>query len=192
MREIPKPGEFYRHFKGMKYQIISTAVHSETSENLVIYQALYDDFKVYARPIDMFLSKVDHSKYPKAEQRYRFERFFPEQMSNNEAGREQIIDDVVTNEVTNEEKSNCSNILVDSTIEEVQCNPDLLAFLDADTFEEKRNLLISMRKRMDDRLINDIAASIDVTVDDGDIDTRFKSLMFCVNKRLEFDTGRLR
>ncbi len=192
MREIPKPGEFYRHFKGMKYQIISIAVHSETSENLVIYQALYDDFKVYARPIDMFLSKVDHSKYPKAEQRYRFERFFPEQMSNNEAGREQIIDDVVTNEVTNEEKSNCSNILVDSTIEEVQCNPDLLAFLDADTFEEKRNLLISMRKRMDDRLINDIAASIDVTVDDGDIDTRFKSLMFCVNKRLEFDTGRLR
>ena len=67
-----------------------------------------------------------------------------------------------------------------------------MAFLDADTYEQKRALLISMRSRMTDRLINDIAASIDVTVDEGDLDTRYKSLLYCVSKLDEFEITRLR
>lgn len=69
----PKIGSVYKHFKGNLYEVKAIAVHSETMERMVVYQALYGENTTYVRPYDSFVSKVDKEKYPDADQEYRFE-----------------------------------------------------------------------------------------------------------------------
>ena len=75
-------GDIVRHFKRETvdpatdpylYMIVGTATHSETGEQMMVYSPLYGDGGLFVRPLDMFLSEVDHEKYPDIRQKYRFE-----------------------------------------------------------------------------------------------------------------------
>lgn len=76
---IVKPFTMWKHFKGTKAMVITVAEHSETGEKMVVYYCMNNEGKtnhkdgIYARPLDMFLSEVDHEKYPNVKQKYRFE-----------------------------------------------------------------------------------------------------------------------
>lgn len=169
MERIPKAGEFYRHFKNKMYQIVTIAKHSETGEDLVIYQALYGDYKVYARPLAMFISEVDHEKYPDVSQTYRFERVELGESESNDAS------------------------VSKTQSEEPEVDPKLMAFLDADSFEEKYNLLVSMRDTITDKLIDDIAVVMDVVIPEGDLHKRYEDLKQSIRTRQKYEfSNRLR
>ena len=73
MRRKIKVHGVYKHFKGKFYLVEETAIHSEDLSEYVVYRQLYDDGKLYIRPLEMFLSEVDHEKYPNVKQKWRFE-----------------------------------------------------------------------------------------------------------------------
>lgn len=72
MRKIKING-IYRHFKGDYYLVLAKAINSETLEEYVIYRALYGNNDLWIRPLTLFLSEVDHKKYPNVKGKYKFE-----------------------------------------------------------------------------------------------------------------------
>lgn len=196
----PKAGEFYRHFKNKMYQVIGVATHSETREKLVIYQALYDDFGIYARPLEMFISEVDHVKYPEVTQKYRFEKIDMNSTAQNTTS-DTIIQEIPNQ--TSEDQLSYTQTVSTSTVvsssqaqeqeDDVQVNPKLLEFLDAETFDEKYNVLVSMRDEINDKLIDDIAVVMDVIIEDGDLMKRYDDLKFAIRTRQKYEySNRLR
>ena len=188
MDRTPKPVELYRHFKNKLYQIVTVATHSETGEKLVIYQALYDDFGIYARPLDMFVSEVDHEKYPDVKQKYRFEKITLKDKPEDMSGKSISLS-------TNEIAANAPEAVSVQTqaCYEPAPDPRLLEFLDADTFEEKYNILISMRDIITDRLIDDIAVVMDVVVPEDPLQKRYDDLKNTIKTRQYYEfSNRLR
>lgn len=214
MRENPKPSELYQHFKGKLYQIVAIAIHSETREELVIYQALYGTFQVYARPLSMFVSKVDEEKYPEYAGKYRFTKINLEELSEKneevkgyQVGLEAGISEkpeyagLKTKAATQteaagtlpvhkdtEEESLGGNIVDDS--QDVEIKPELLLFLDAKGYEEKLNTLLLIKNKLDQEMINAIAISLDVEISEGTIAERFEAIKTCLLTKEKYECSR--
>ena len=186
-------GGFYRHFKDKLYQVKGTAVHSETKEKMVIYQGLYGSYEMYVRPYDMFLSEVDHIKYPDVVQKYRFELIDIKTGKSLEADYEENNQNM---ESEKSEESEESEELEESEesekSEESEEDSKLIRFLDAYDYKEKLDILTSMRGELNDGLIDIMAESIEVAVPEGDITDRYNSLRKCLMAHTKYEGLRLR
>ena len=194
MDRTPKPGELYRHFKNKLYQIVTVATHSETGEKLVIYQALYDDFGVYARPLDMFVSEVDHEKYPDVKQKYRFERVTPQtKQTDTQVKSEAVGQSAAKLPEAGSVQVQTSKAQVPEADEDQAPNPQLIKFLDADTLEEKYNILVSMSDTITDRLLDDMAVVMDVVIPEAPLMERYEDLKNIIRTRQHYEfANRLR
>ena len=139
MTECARPtiGGFYRHFKNRLYQVLSIAVHADTGEELVIYQALYGEFRVYARPLRDFMSEVYREKYPDAMQKMRFVKVTLKSVPKEEEPKDQG---------------------------EGSVHPLLLAFLDAESFEDRLKIFDEMEGIADMHMLDAVAASLDISL----------------------------
>lgn len=180
MRADPKVYEIFTHFKGMKYQILAVATHSETREKYVVYQALYGDYQVYVRPFDMFMSEVDHDKYPQVTQKYRFSREY-EAVEPQQETVPVTQDEVQTKEAQSP---------IDDELS-YNIDPLVLEFLDADTYEARLNILAAIHHKVTDDMINTMAVAIDVEIDEGPIEERFDALKTCLLTRDKYECTRL-
>ena len=213
---LPKVHEIYKHFKGNLYQITAIAEHTETGEILVIYQAMYGEFKTYARPLSMFISRVDREKYPEVTQEFRFELQGPEAERQraalgvpSEAAADRKVAFVQEKAAADlketfvQEKAAADRKVASArekekaadqgTAEgEFQLDPGVLEFLDADSYEEKLNILAGLHHRITDHMLTTMAISCDIEVGEGDIEERYSQLRNCLLTLQKYECKRLR
>ena len=204
----PRPQEVYRHFKGNLYQIITLARHTETEEELVIYQAMYGDFRIFARPLHQFLSPVDVIKYPDAGQKYRFQLMRPvSEELRKPPVREPAPGFLRPEAAPTEEgilrspeaegaKGGVSQGIMDKTIEEeareLHMDPRVIAFLDADTIERRIAIVDDLHATITNEMIDVMSMAIDCKIDGTDPEERYHVLRDFLKTRQRFESNRLR
>ena len=196
MNQIPQAGEIYQHFKGKLYRIVTLATHTETGEQLVIYQALYGEFQVFARPLSMFLEKVDAKKYPDAAGKDRFMRIpmaeaaaVPQPVPAPSENPVEPRPAAMPSESTVESRAVAAS---SENSVEPQPDPGLLAFLDADSYEEKLEVFASLEGKADLHMLNAIAASLDLELSEGSLEEQYDTLKSCLMTLERYECNRLR
>ncbi len=181
MRTNPMPYEIYKHFKGNTYQVKCIAKHSETGEEMVVYQALYGSYEMYVRPLSMFMEEVDHVKYPNVEQKYRFEK-----VDMGEATEEKKVVEPQREVPEKPVQPEASEDMA-----EIPLDPKILEFLDARTYEEKLTILRSIHHRLTDDMIDIMSTATDIDVKPGNIEERYEEFKNCLLTLQHFECDRL-
>ena len=193
MRPNPKPQEMYRHFKGNIYQIRCLAKHSETGEMMVVYQAMYDTFQIYVRPLAMFMEEVDFEKYPDARQQYRFELLQDSELvSGSRAVEEPVSGSQAVEEPVKESDAGPEGTEGAEEVQQLNIDPLVMEFLEADTYEQRLNILAALRSRITDEMINTMAMAVDLEIKEGDVEERYEELKNCLLTFEKYECNRLR
>lgn len=224
MRDNPKPYEIYRHFKGNTYQILAIAKDSEDGHLIVVYQALYGSYEIYARDLVQFMSPVDCIKYPEAEAQYRFTKVDSAQPTvNDKNGHSYSQSDTKTDTGNSDSRSNSQmdtghfesksdvNVKVEyqssqsdektnaghqdeqSDVKadaDYQMDPQVEAFLDADSYEEKLNILAGLHRRITDDMLKIMALTMDIELNPGSTQEQYDELKNCLLTRNKFEADR--
>ncbi len=182
MRENPKPFEVYRHFKGNRYQILTLAVDSEDGRACVVYQALYGDYKVYVRDLEMFMSETDMTKYPDCSQKYRFEKVT--------AAMAEPVEKQQDANVETAPEMQAAEVDAAEVQPEPQLDPAVLEYLEAETVDARLNILASLHHRITDEMINTMAVVTDVEINEGPVEQRYQELKNCLLMKQKFEKQR--
>ncbi len=150
-RQIPQPGQFYRDMDDRLHQIVAVAIHTETEERMVVYQALYGAFSIYVCPLSLFWEKIEGEH------------------TGSEERKESVISDP-----------------------EAQGNAWMMEFLDARTDRERLSVLDAMKDCCNERIVQTLAISQDISLSDGDLEQQFQELRKCIAVRMKYEGGRLR
>lgn len=213
---IPKANQIYKHFKGNLYRVITIAKHSETEEEMVVYQALYGDYAVYTRPFTSFVEVLDRAKYPQARQKHRFEPV--EELiepvvleetihASAEVNEQQMCAEasVVVKEekperkesvaIKEEKKEPIAEHKEEGSIscqeETVSIDPMLEAYLDADSYREKLNILHGLRHRITEHMLLTMAVVIDFELPEGSMEEKYDALNDCLMTRERYECNRM-
>lgn len=195
-RAIPRPGDFYKHFKDKLYQIVTVAEHSETGETLVIYQALYGDYKTYARPLPMFLSQVDHEKYPGVSAKYRFERVDIKTYQNITDLHQ--INDILERHIERKEpeihkerpEPEKKEPKPEEHTHEKEQQDLLIRFLDAESNEERLELLRRYEDRISETVLDSIGLSMDFPLNSEDRGRKLRELEGFIKTKMKYEKKR--
>lgn len=207
MEKIPVPGDIYQHFKGNLYRIVTLAEHTETGEQMVVYQALYGEFLVYARPLSMFMSEVDHKKHPDARVKYRFTPVPP--AGAVLAGAQQAAEILPGEKRKTPEGKTADSTPVQARSkpvptaqafgqaeggqeEEFQLDPGLLAFLEAGSYEKKLEVFATLAGKADEAMLNTIAVSLDLELSGDNLQEQYETLKNCLLTLERYECSRLR
>lgn len=203
-------GEFYKHFKGQLYQVRALAENSEDNTPMVVYQAMYAPFKIWVRPLSTFLEKLDKEKYPDAAQEYRFERIILDDRQNTKAAEPDIVQSeksaAVTNTIHPEEAITVSDeeitdALLSGQVErklsgKISDNQlaakGLMIFLDAENYHDKRHIFSSLEPYLNDTMLNNIAVTLDLVLDEGSPEQHFDTILNCLETHEHYECNRLR
>lgn len=217
MRELPRPGDIFYLSKDKPFQVITIGIHKETCESMVIYQALFGEFKTFVLPLSKFMNEMQQEAPDTDNNMTESERDAGLCITVKDKSNEKINkkSDEKSNDMPDEKSGGKSKDFsgemtgdmtfdkafdkgkTDNKVYKIERNEDkvdniLLDFLDANTYAKKLEVITTHIKAVDDRLINNMAASLDCTIEDGPLDHRLQELIYCLKQMSRFEDRRLR
>jgi len=190
-RKKPEAKEIYRHFKGNRYEIVTTAEDTETGEQLVIYRALYGEGRTWARELSNFMEELDPAKYPNASQKYRFEKEETAQAAPSPKTSDADAPAACPSSASGKTAPANAPITDESAAaDEFSLDPLVEEFLDAQTTEEKLNILSALRPRVTNEMIDTMAVASGLEIDPGDVEMRWADLRECLMTIEKYEQSR--
>ena len=213
-RQTPVAGQIYKHFKGNLYKVLAVAVHTESEEKLVVYQSVENPDRVFARPLEMFMSDIDRFRYPLIRVKYRFtlvsepEEETDEPLKTKAAESEtlQPSEDTLAasipsseqeeetepskTEVTEEQSDDDSAVYKDNG--ELVIDPYVERVLDEKEFSKKIEFFEMLRGKCTEEMLTTIAISLDIQLQEGSIEDKYSQILRTLKMHEKYETSRLR
>ncbi|GFI26154.1 hypothetical protein IMSAGC012_01273 [Lachnospiraceae bacterium] len=192
-QNMPIPGTRYFDREKRQYQLMLVADHSKTNEKMAVYQALFGGFEYFTEPLGIFMTeKTEVSSEIGRTGGSKWSR--PAVLQTEAANPVQDpIAKPENQKLKTEDSSVCQPVQPHhQTLEEEMANPILLEFLDAETLEEKYQVIKSLGNSITNRLIDDFAVVLDLVIPDGSLDSRYMQLLSSVRTMQKFETNRFR